>query len=138
MSRQNKMVALRFYDVVLGEKDVAVLDQLCSVDIVDHNPLPGQPAGLQGMKRVMADYFHAFPDLIVTVEGMIAEDDLVAARFTARGTHRGPFLGLPATGKKVNFHGIDMFRIKGGKAVEVWHEGNDVAVMMELGVSLPA
>ena len=138
MSKQNKMFAQRFYDEVIGTKNLSVLDELCAQDIVDHNPLPGQSAGLQGVKKVMGEYFQAFPDLSVTVDEMVAEDDLVVARFRGQGTHKGPLLGTQATGKRVSLHGIDMFRIQGGKAVEVWHEGNDVSVLMELGVPVSA
>ena len=138
MSEQNKTLTRRFYDEVFGKKNLAVLDELCAPDIVDHNPLPGQPGGVQGLKTVMRDYVQAFPDLTFTLDKIIAEGDVVVARFDAQATHKGPFLGTPPTGKKVKFHGIDMIRIKNGKAVEVWHEGNDVAVMLELGVHVPA
>lgn len=138
MSTQNKMLAQRFYDEVLGRKNLDVLDELCARDVVDHNPLPGQDPGLPGLRKVMAEYLGAFPDLRLTVTVVVADDDVVAARYEGEGTHAGTLMGAPATGKLVKFHGIDMLRIRGGKAVDVWHEGNDLAVMMELGVRAPA
>jgi predicted ester cyclase len=69
---------------------------------------------------------------------MIAEGDIVVTRFTGQGTHSGPLLGSAPTGKKVSFTGIDMVRFKDGKATEVWHEGNDAVVFMQLGIQLPA
>jgi predicted ester cyclase len=90
------------------------------------------------MKDWMQQFFQAFPDLKATVHEMVAEGDLVVTRLTCQGTHKGPFMGAAPTGKKVTFSALDMVRIKDGRATEVWHEGNDVPVMMELGVQMPA
>jgi predicted ester cyclase len=79
----------------------------------------------------------ALPDLRATVHEIVADGDIVVARFTAEGTHTGPFMGASPTGRRVSLHGIDMIRIKDGRAVEVWHEGNDAEVFMQLGVQLP-
>lgn len=58
-------------------------------------------------------------------------------RPSGQGTHQGTFLGAPPTSRKVSFHGIDMIRVRDGKASEVWHEGNDVAVLAQIGVQMP-
>ena len=69
---------------------------------------------------------------------MVAEGDLVATRLTCQATHKGAFMGAQPTGKKVSFRALDLVRIKDGRAVEVWHEGDDAIVMMGLGVHVPA
>lgn len=86
----------------------------------------------------MQQFFQAFPDLTVTVHDMMAERDLVETRLTCQGTHKGAIAGAVPTGRKVTFTALDMVRIKDGRADEVWHEGNDVAVLMELGAQMPA
>ncbi len=66
----------------------------------------------------------AFPDLHVTIDELIAEDDKVMARWTQRGTQRGPFLDIPPTGKQISYSGINIFRIAHGQIVEdtpYWH-----------------
>jgi steroid delta-isomerase-like uncharacterized protein len=138
MSEQNKTLTRRFYEEVFNKKNVNVIDELCAPGVVDHSPLPGQRPGSAGLKDVFRDYFKAFPDMSLTAHEMIAEGDIVVTRFTGQGTHSGPLFGSAATGKKVSFTGIDMIRIKDGKATEVWHEGNDVAVFLQLGIQPPA
>ena len=138
MSEQNKTLARRFYDEVMNKKNLNAIDELGSPDFVDHSAMPGQAPGLKGLKDSTAMFLKAFPDMKMTGEEIVAEGDIVAARVTCTGTHKGEFLGAPATGKRVSFHGIDMIRFKGGKAVEVWHYGDDATVMAQLGVKLPA
>jgi steroid delta-isomerase-like uncharacterized protein len=138
MSEQNKTLTRRFYEEVFNKKNVNVIDELCAPGIVDHSALPGQRPGSAGLKDVFRDYFKAFPDMSLTTHEMIAEGDIVVTRITGQGTHSGPLFGSAATGKKVSFTGMDMIRIKDGKAAEVWHEGNDVAVFMQLGIQPPA
>lgn len=73
----------------------------------------------------------------MNVEEMIAERDIVACRISGTAMHKGELMGAAPTNKKIAFHGIDMIRFKGGKAVEVWHQGDDVVVLMQLGVKPP-
>jgi predicted ester cyclase len=137
MSERNKTLTRRFYDEVLGKKNLDVIDEICVATVVDHSPLPGQAPGLQGLKQTIGAYLHAFPDLSIQVEEMIAEGGVVAVRLTGRGTHKGPFMGTGPTGKSVTLRGIDIIHIKDGKATEIWHEGNDAEVFMQLGIQLP-
>jgi steroid delta-isomerase-like uncharacterized protein len=65
---------------------------------------------------------------------MIAEENKVAARFTARGIHKGNFMGLPATGKSITMTGIEIFRIENGKIIELWGEVNLLGLMQQLGL----
>jgi predicted ester cyclase len=137
MSEKNKALARRFYEEVLSKKNLDAIDELCDPEIVDHNPLPGQAPGLQGLRQTIAEYVRAFPDMRVTVREIVAEGDVVAVRLTGEATHSGSILGAAATGKKVTIRAIDMIRVKNGKATEVWHEGNDVEVLGQIGVKIP-
>ena len=134
MSEQNKALARRFYEEVFTQKKLATIDELCDPSFVDHNALPGQRPGAEGLKDIFGAWLAAFPDLRATVHELIAESDLVVARFTLEGTHKGTLMGVPPTGQRVTFRGMDMVRIRNGRAVEAWHEGNDAEVMMSLGV----
>ena len=138
MSEENKARARRFYEEVITQKKLHVIDELCDPAVVDHSALPGQAPGAVGLKQSFADMLAGLPDLRITVHDMIAEGDLVVARFTAEGTHTGTIFGTAPTGKRVSFRGLDMIRIKNGRAIEVWHEGNDVDIFMQLGVQLPS
>jgi predicted ester cyclase len=107
MSEDNKALVRRFYDEIFTKKNANAIDEICSPDFVDRNPMPGQSAGHQGMKDSFAGFLRAFPDMAVTIEEMIAERDLVAARFTVTGTHQGEIMGAKPTGNKITVHGID-------------------------------
>jgi predicted ester cyclase len=63
------------------------------------------------------------PDMRATLHQLVADGDFVVARFTLQGTHKGTLLGTAPTGKRVTFRGMDMVRLKDGRAAEVWHEG---------------
>ena len=76
----------------------------------------------------------AFPDMHLHIEDEIAEGDKITIRFTGHGTHRGELMGIPATGKEVNFAGISIARIAGGKIMERWEEFDMMGMMVQLGV----
>jgi steroid delta-isomerase-like uncharacterized protein len=138
MSEQNKMLTRRFYEEVFNKKNLNAIDELCAPDFVDHNAMPGQGPGAKGLKDVFAMFFRGMPNLRITVHELVAEDDIVVARFTGTATHTGELMGAAPTGKTVTMRGMDMIRIKNGKATEVWHEGDDALVLMQLGVELPS
>ncbi len=138
MSVQNKGLVRKFYEEVMSKGNLAAIDQLCVPDFADRNAMPGQAPGAEGLKQMFGMFRTAFPDMKVTVEEMIAEKDLVSARITLVGTHKGSFMGETPTGKKVTMKGLDLLRIKKGKMTEVWHYGDDMAVMGELGIKPPA
>ena len=83
---------------------------------------------------MMGMFFSAFPDLHSTIDQLIAEGDIVAGRMTTTGTHRGEFMGIPPTGKRVTFSEIHIVRIADGKAVEHWGNSDDLGMMQQLGV----
>jgi steroid delta-isomerase-like uncharacterized protein len=114
------------------------LDNLCAPDMVDHNPVPGQEPGLAGFKQWMSMARSAFPDLHGTIEDVLAAGDRVAGRVTWRGTHDGPFAGIPATGVPVAFEAFHIVRFDRGKVAEWWGVGDIMSVMQQLGVKLSA
>jgi predicted ester cyclase len=71
------------------------------------------------------------------IEDMVAEGDKVAARFTARGIHKGVFMGLPPAGKPITMTGIETFRIENDKIAELWGEANLTGLMQQLGILPP-
>jgi predicted ester cyclase len=87
---ENKALVRRFYEEAWGEGRLAVIDEVFAENYRRHDLRPTQPApGPEGMKRITADFRAAFPDLRFEVEIVIAEDEFVAARWTASGTHTG-------------------------------------------------
>src|SRR5918997_2332148 len=128
----NKAIIRSYVETVWNQRQ---LDR--SEEFVDHAPLPGQAPGLDGAKRKWAMYLNAAPDLRVTIEDQVAEDDKVGVRRSYEGTHEGELLGVPATGKQVRVGSISIFRLAEGKIVENWEQLDLLTLMQQLGV-IPA
>jgi len=130
---ENKDLVRRFFALGPSQGDLRAADELLADDFTLHVPLACSP-GVQGINEVITACRAAFEHLDVTVEDMVAEGDRVAARFTARGIHKGVFMGLPATGKSITMTGIEVFCIENGKIVQLWGEANLLGLMQQLGI----
>ena len=120
MSTEANKVLVRRYREAHNTNNLALLDEVVAADIKSHNGMPGLLSGLEGGKMVHRKFLAAFPNGHVTTEGLIAEGDQVVERFSFRGTNTGSLMHAPATGKKVIFSGVSVFRIANGKIVEHW------------------
>jgi steroid delta-isomerase-like uncharacterized protein len=130
---ENKAIVRRFFELGPSGGDMNAANALLDPNFALHTPLPSAP-GTQGINDVITACRAAFEHLNVTVEDMVAEGTKVTARFTARGIHKGQFMGLPPTGKPITMTGIEIFRIENGKIVELWGEANMLGLMQQLGV----
>jgi steroid delta-isomerase-like uncharacterized protein len=79
-------------------------------------------------------FITAFPDVNYSIDDMVAEGDKVVTRYTLKGTHKGTYMGIPATGKKVMMKGVFVDRIDRGKVLEEWGVGDEASLMTQLGV----
>ena len=130
----NKDCVRRLFEEVWNRGKVSLLDTLIGAAYVDHNPSPGQPAGTPGVKGKVESLRACFPDLRFTLEELVAEGDLVAARYSWRGTHKGEaFLGIPPSGKAILVRGMDFFRLRDGKIVEHWDNVDELGMLTQLG-----
>ncbi len=134
---ENKAIERRFIEEVVNKGELAVIDELCAANFVDHSAPPGVAPDREGYKQFFAMTHSAFPDFHSTLEDMFAEGDKVVQRFTARGTHKGEFMGIPPSGKQVTITGIAIHRITGGKIVEDWVNMDMLGMMQQLGVVPP-
>jgi steroid delta-isomerase-like uncharacterized protein len=133
-SQDNKAVVARFYDEVLNQRKVAVLDELAVEDYVEHDPFPGQGNGRADLKARAQLLQSAFDPLRFTVEDVIAEGDKVVVRWKNAGTHSGSFLGIPATNKTFSVAGIDVHLVRDGRIAEHWHVVDQLGQMQQLGL----
>jgi steroid delta-isomerase-like uncharacterized protein len=133
-----KTLDQRFVDEVINGRDLdAALTELVAEDFVEENPLPGQGPGRAGLADVLAGMFAAFPDLDWTVHRLIAEGDRVASFCTWTGTHRGEFMGIPATGRSVTIEAWTMDRFRHGRLVQSRIIMDVAGMLIQLGV-IPA
>jgi steroid delta-isomerase-like uncharacterized protein len=133
VSESHKAVIRRLFDDVLNGGKLGLLDSIVGAAYVDHSPASGQAAGAAGVKAKVAALREGFPDLRFTLEEIVGEDEIVAARYHWRGTHRGSFLGIPPTGKTILVRGMDFYRLRDEKIVEHWDVVDDLGMLTQLG-----
>lgn len=132
-NEQNKAIARRFFEVWNANTPEA-LDTFHAVDYVTHTPLPGVSSDREGMKQWMSMVSTAFPNIHFSVDIQIAEGDMVMTRWSAKGMHTAPFMGIPTTNKVVHVTGNALARIVDGQTVESWGEWDSMGLMHQLGV----
>jgi hypothetical protein len=137
---RNKATFRRFQEVT-NTHDAELISRTIE-EIVEPNarirtPLPLQVTGAQALKEIFAMLHRVFPDLHVTVEDLIAEDDKVVGRNTVTGTQRGEYMNTPPTGRAVTYNEIFIFRFVNGRIAETWGVVDVFSQMKQLGV-IPA
>ena len=130
---ENKAITHRFYEN-WNKGNMEGVYALFASDIVDHNPGPGQAAGIEGLKQALDLFKNAFPDSQLKLEHLIAEGDKIVDHGTFRGTHTGEMVGIPPTGKPVSITFTNIYRIANGKIVEAWHIEDILGIMQQIGV----
>ena len=122
----------RLIEVGFNQGNLAALDSLISVDFVEHQF--GAEPGLDGVKSLIQQMRTAFPDLHMTIEDCAVSGDKVWARLRCRGTHRGPLMGIPPTGRSIDTTALEVCRTKDGMLVEHWGVPDRFAAMTQLGL----
>jgi steroid delta-isomerase-like uncharacterized protein len=135
MSSINKAVIRRLYDEVWNERKVEVIKEIISPSHALHGPtFSGSSIGPEAYKRQVLLFLAGYPDLHWTIEDTIAENDKVVACWTISGTHRGEYMEIPATNKKVSIDGITIHHIAGGKIMDSYSNWDVLGMMQQLGV----
>jgi len=136
---ENKALIRRFYEQVWDQGNVRVAHEIFHEDYVRHDLRPSAaPPGPAGQARVAEDFRRAFPDLRFSVDLILAEGDLVAARWTATGTNLGTWGQVQPTGRFVEFSGVNFFRFRGGKVAELWNHRDDLGLASQVGAPIYA
>lgn len=115
---RNKALVRAHHEATVNGFDPAAIGEQAAEDFRDH--AAGARLGPGGVALHVAGLRSAFPDLRVTIDDILAEDDRVAVRATWRGTHLGGFRGVPASGRRVEFSGTEIWRVEAGKLRERW------------------
>ncbi len=133
-AEENKALMRRFVDEVMNKGNMAVAHELVALDYIEHDPLPGQQQGRQGLIDTLTMVHTAFPDFEWTIEELVAEGEKVASYNTWRGTHQGVFLGIPPTGKGVTVPAMVFDIWVDGKLKESRLLMDVMSLMQQLGV----
>lgn len=130
----NSGVLDRFVEEVINQGRLEVADEIVALDFVELDPLPGQRQGREGLKEVIAMMRGAFPDIHWVVEETVEQGERVVSRFTWTGTHKGTFLGIPATDKSVRVKGVVIDRVVAGRMTESRILMDTFGMLQQLGV----
>lgn len=132
MSPTDRELVTRFFEEAFNCGNAHVIRELITPDHISHLP-SGDHYGPEGVRIDVLCFRTAFPDLHIEIEEVIEAPERVVYRFTARGTHDGPFMGVPASGRRVEIQGIGIDRISDGKTVERWLQYDSAGLLQQLG-----
>ena len=134
MNPTNEALVRRFYDEVWNEGNVDVAEELFAPDYVRHDLRPTRAApGGAGMAAIAVAFRGAFPDLRMDVDLILSDGGLVAARWTSTGTFSGQWGDVAPTRVRATFSGVNIFRIRDGRVVELWNHRDDLGLMEQVG-----
>lgn len=140
-TEKNKASIRKLIEEVINTGRVDLCDLYLAADRVDYQDYglpPGATDGHGGFKRVLGGFLEAFPDLHLEIEFMIAEGDRLMIHILTTGTHTGPFMGMPPTGKKFKVNGTDIFGLNDeGKVAAHWGVFDTLGMMVQLGLLPP-
>jgi len=137
-AEENKITIERMFTEIFHKGNLVAADNFIAADAIYH-PFPSSfPSGPDGMRYVVTMLRSSFPDQHIALNDIIAEDDKVVVRSTFSGTHNGPLMGFPATGKQCTQSQISIFHLRNGKVVAYWFNADDLGMFRQLGFSLTA
>lgn len=115
----NKEIVIQYSKRVWEDHDLSVINELVANEARIHSPLSTME-GQETMKEIVEKWLSAFPDLTISWEDFVSENDKVVSRWYARGTHLGGFFDTKPTHKEITFSGVTTYRLQDGKIVEYW------------------
>ena len=133
MPLDNKAIVRRFYEEVWNKRRLEVVDELISPSHALNDPIvSGSQTGPELYKQRVGELTNSFPDLRFTIEDMIAEKGKVVASWTFSGTHKGEFMDIPASGRKVSVEGITIHHITNGKILDSYARWDALGLIRKL------
>lgn len=133
MSKQDNIAAQQKFGQAVNSGKLDAIKDVMASSVVDHDPAPDQGSGPEGFIQFFTTFREAFPDLNVTVEQMVADDDNVAIAYTITGTHQGEFMNVPATNRRIKARGVQIARFEDGQIVERWGSSDQLGILQQIG-----
>lgn len=132
LQNSNKAIVRRFNLEFIQGGNCELFDEIISPDFVNHSVPPDTDAGPEGARNFFAMIRSAFPDLVVTIHDQVAEGAAVVTRKSYQATHAGNFMGIAATGRRIQFSVIDIIRLRDGRYIEHWANADMFGLMGQL------
>lgn len=138
MSKEDNIKAQQAFGEAVNSGKLEDIKKYVADNVMDHDPAPDQGPGAQGLIDFFTQFRAAFPDLKIEPETLVADDDKVALAYTATGTHKGAFMGVAPTGKKIKARGLQIGRFEDGKLVERWGMSDQLGILEQIGAQVGA
>lgn len=121
-AEQNKAIVTRFNEEFIETGNLNAFHEIIAPEFLNQTAPPGVPKGPEGVIYFFDHFLKpAFPEIKVEIQRQVAENDIVTTHKIFHAVHKGDFMGIPATGKKISMEIIDIIRLKNGKFVEHWN-----------------
>ena len=137
VSGEAKAVVRRNTEDEQGKGNYDHFEELFREDFVDHTPQPNMTPDKKGVRSLYEALRMSFPDFHAVIHWQTADGEIVTTFKTYYGTHRGTFLGVAPTGRKIHFDAVDAMRVHEGKIIEHWGVANLYSLMQQFG-ALPS
>jgi predicted ester cyclase len=131
-TEQNKQLVERMLNVI-GAGNAAGIENIVAPNWVNHDPSLPPMQGREGARQLVSLFASAFSSMYIHIEDAVSEGDKVACRFRFGGVNTGSFMGMPATGKKVEVTATGIFRIADGQLTDNWVNLDALGMMQQLG-----
>ncbi len=136
MTEKNKYIVRQFIETVINNCQEGSVVRFISPDYIDHNSKGKKPTGITGVLQHIREVRATYPDLKVIIHDQISENDTVVTRVSITGTHRGHWLGMKPTHRKVLIDAVNIDRIKNGLIIEHWGMANTLEALLDIGATI--
>jgi steroid delta-isomerase-like uncharacterized protein len=133
MTKEDNLAVQQKFGGAVNSGQLELLRDVIASDVVDHDPAPDQGAGPEGYIRMFAALRASFPDLEISGDQLVIDDDKIAIAYTMTGTQKDEFLGVAPTGRKIRARGVQIARFKDGKMVERWGSSDQLGILQQIG-----
>lgn len=138
MSKQTNIETQQKFGEAINTGQLEKFRELMTANVLDHDPAPNQGPGPEGFIKFFTMFRTAFPDLQVSVEHMVADDESVSIAYTVTGTHQGDFMGIAPTNKSIKARGVQIARFEDGKIAERWGSSDELGILKQIGAQINA
>ena len=133
MSVQENFAAMEKFGAAVNSGKLEGLREAVAANALDHDPAPEKGWGRKDYIRMFSEMRASFPDLNVAVDKVVSDNDNIAIAYTLTGTHKGNFLGVAPTGRRISARGVQIARFEDGKLVERWGSSDQLGILQQIG-----
>ena len=133
MSKEVNLAILTKFAEAVNTGNLDLFNETVAIENIDHDPARDQVPGPEGYRALFSRLRSAFPDLSVTLDTLVADDESIAIAYTLTGTQTGSLMGISPTGRRMRIRGMQISKFKDGKMVERWGSSDELGMLQQLG-----